>query len=271
MKVLLSWSKPQSHKIAEALHDWLPTVLPGIAQWISSKDLSKGKEWFKEFQAELQQAKICIICLTQENFRSPWLFYETGAISKNGDDVFICPYLFEITPHVLADGPLSHFQCTVANKEDTLALIKSLNQAISKNQDFETIKNTFENYWPSFAQKLAEISQMDIVAAENFISTDIDQLAGINLSSEARTIIVEVSKDENGMLLYQRRFGGILVQTHGVNLCSDQSPRAIAKWEAALDILVNNNILKPESSKWAVFRLTALGYEIADKLLGGNH
>ena len=111
---------------------------------------------------------------------------------------------------------------------------------------------------------------MDVVSEENFISTDIDQLAGTNLSSEARTIIVEVSKDDNGMLLYQKTMGGIFFQTHGISLCPEQSARTIAKWEAALDDLVASNILKPESSKWAIFRLTALGFQIADKLLGSN-
>ena len=270
MNILLSWSKPQSHAIASALYECLPSIIPGIKPWISTKDISKGREWFRELQSELQKTKICIICLTQENFRSPWVFYETGAIAKNEADVLICPYLFDISPHVLADGPLSHFQCTVATKDDTLELIKSLHKAISNNDDFELIKSTFETHWPSLAEKLENFRQMDVVSKENFISTDIDQLAGTNLSSEARTIIVEVSKDDNGMLLYQKTMGGIFFQTHGISLCPEQSARTIAKWEAALDNLVASNILKSESSKWAIFRLTALGFQIADKLLGSN-
>lgn len=271
MNILLSWSKPQSHAIASALYEWLPIVIPGISPWISSKDISKGREWFKELQAKLQKAKICIICLTPENFRSPWIFYETGAISKNGSDVLICPYLFDITPHVLADGPLSHFQCTEGNKDDTLALIKSLDKAFSQGHDFESIKERFETHWPSFLEKLGKIRQMDVVLEEDFISTDIDQLAGTNLSSEARTMIIEVSKDEHGMLLYDKNMGGIFFKTHGINLCPEQSARIIAIWEAAFDGLVANNILKQENSQWPIYKLTALGHDIAEKLLGRNH
>jgi hypothetical protein len=271
MNILLSWSKPQSHAIASALYEWLPIVIPGISPWISSKDISKGREWFKELQSELQKAKICIICLTQENFRSPWIFYETGAISKNGSDVLICPYLFDITPHVLADGPLSHFQCTVANKEDTLALIKSLDKAFSQGHDFESIKERFETHWPSFLERLGKIKQMDVGLEEDFISTDVDQLAKINLSSEARTMIIEVSKDDHGILIYQSTMGGFSFQTHGENLCPEQSARTVAKWKAALDDLINNNVLESEGSRGAIFRLTALGFQIADKLLGRNN
>ena len=268
MDILLSWSKSQSHAIASALYEFIPTVIPGISPWISSKDISKGREWFKELHVALQNAKICIICLTPENFRSPWIFYETGAISKNGSDVLICPYLFDITPHVLTDGPLSYFQCTEANKDDTLALIISLNKAFPKEHDIGTLKESFETSWPAFLEALEKIRKMDVVMEEDFISTDIDQLAGTNLSSEARTMILEVSKDEHGTLIYQNTMAGFSFQTHGKNLCEDQSPRTVAKWKAALNDLSNNNILESSGMKGVIFRLTNLGFRIADKLLG---
>ena len=119
MRLLISWSKAQSKAVATALHGWLPTVVPGIQPWMSSKDIDKGKEWFAELQSVLAEARLCIICVTPENVRSPWIYYETGAIAAKGPDVLICPFLVGVSPNLLADGPLGKWQCTLADKEDS--------------------------------------------------------------------------------------------------------------------------------------------------------
>jgi len=103
MDVLISWSKNRSREVATLFHGWLPKVLPGVAPWMSDKDIDKGTEWFAELQGLLGRAKLCIICVTAENVRSPWLYYETGAIAaKNDEQVRVCPYLVGIEPSMLS-------------------------------------------------------------------------------------------------------------------------------------------------------------------------
>ena len=99
---------------------------------------------------------------------------------------------------------------------------------------------------------------------EDFIATAADQLAGINLSSEARTIVLEMSEDERGKLLYTRASNRTIIKVGSKDLCPDQSPRSVAKWKSAIDDLVTHNILEPQTHQ--VFVLTAKGYEIADAL-----
>ena len=77
MDVLISWSKKQSREMASVFHGWLPKVVPGLRPWMSSKDIDKGKLWFGELQDFLGEATSCIICVTGENVRSPWIYYET--------------------------------------------------------------------------------------------------------------------------------------------------------------------------------------------------
>ena len=101
---------------------------------------------------------------------------------------------------------------------------------------------------------------------EGFIASDADQLAGLNLSSEARTMIVEVSKDKNGMLLFSTTSSGTSFQAGRVNLCPDQSPRTVARWKSALNQLVAHDILEPQGYQGAIFVLTARGFEIAEAL-----
>lgn len=267
MNILLSWSKEQSKGVASALHEWLPTVAPGIDPWMSSKDIAKGRDWFRELQSVLEQTKICIICVTPENVRSPWIYYETGAIATNGPDVLICPYLFRVAPNMLIDGPLGKWQCTVADRDDTWELVKSLNEtALAAKHDPAMLEGNFHSRWPQFAQKLESVSQIEIGENEDFIATEVDQLAGINLSSEARTMLVGVSKDKNGMLLYVRTKVSTSFQAGGKNLCPDQSSRTVAKWKSALDNLVAYHLLEPRGQNGQVFALTAKGYEVADGL-----
>jgi hypothetical protein len=265
MNVLLSWSKQKSRVAASALHEWLPTVIPGIEPWMSSKDIAKGREWFNELQGVLKQTRICIICLTIENVRSPWIYYETGAIATNGPDVLICPYLIGIGPSMLADGPLGKWQCTTADREDTWELIKSLNEnALDSKHDPVLLEGNFQTRWASFGQQVEKLIIDDTEDNEEFISSDADQMARINLTSEAREIVLGVAKDRDGRLLYVTTPTGVTFQASGTNLCPDQSPRTIAKWKGALDALVAYHILEPRGHKGNVFALTAMGFDIAD-------
>lgn len=267
MNLLISWSKTQSRMVASALHSWLPAVVPGVDPWMSTKDIAKGKEWSAELQNVLAGARLCIICVTAENVRSPWIYYEVGAIAAKGPDVLICPYLVGVSPNMLADGPLARWQCTVADRNDTWELIKSLNSnALPTPHDVSLLQGNFSARWSALAAQIEPVSESDVADEEGFVASDADQLAGVNLSSEARTMIVEISKDKHGMLLYARTSSGTSFQAHGVNLCPDQSPRTVARWNAALKQLVRHDILEPRGQQGAVFALTAQGFEIADAL-----
>ncbi|HYJ88380.1 MAG TPA: TIR domain-containing protein [Pyrinomonadaceae bacterium] len=269
MNVLLSWSKEKSRVAASALHEWLPTILPGIEPWMSSKDIAKGREWFNELQGVLEQTRICIICLTMENVRSPWIYYETGAIANNGPNVLICPYLIGLGPSILADGPLGKWQCTTADREDTWKLIRSLNQhALDSKHDLAMVEGHFQTSWMTFRRQIEKLLIDDTDDNEEFVSTDVDQMAGLNLTSEAREMVLKVAKDPDGRLLYVTTYGGTIFQAGGSNVCPDQSPRTVAKWKRALDALVANKILESQGHKGNVFALTALGFDIADVISG---
>ena len=269
MNVLISWSGAQSKAVASALHEWLPNVVPGIKPWMSSKDIAKGRAWFGELQHMLGQTQVCTICVTPENVRSPWIYYETGAIAARGGDVLICPYLVGVSPSMLADGPLAQWQCTIADREDTWELVKSLNSnALASPHDPALLEGNFSARWPELWAQIEPIAENEVDDQEGFVTTDADHLAGAKLSAEARTIILEVSEDPQGTLLYMKTSGGTFFQAHGVNLCPDQSPRTVARWKSALDNLVACDILEPRGHKGEVFALAAKGYDIADALRG---
>jgi hypothetical protein len=83
MDVLISWSGRQSRKVAEALYDWLPKVIPSLEPWISTQDIDKGQRWTNELQKRLATAKGCIVCLTSENVNSPWVYCRADQFSNS--------------------------------------------------------------------------------------------------------------------------------------------------------------------------------------------
>lgn len=267
MDILISWSKAQSKIVASALHQWLPDVIPRINPWMSDKDIAKGQEWFRELQNVLAKMQLCIICITPENVRSPWIYYETGAIAAKGPDVLIFPYLVGVSPNMLTDGPLGKWQCTVATRDDSWGLIKSLNtNALKPSHDLSLLKNNFDKRWSSFEAQIQTVKETEIDDTDGLVSTEADRLAGENLSDEARTIILEVSKDRNGMLMYFKTSGGTFFHAGDKNLCPDQSPRTVARWKSALNHLITLDILDPRGHKGEVFALTDIGFDIADTL-----
>ncbi|OGP54528.1 MAG: hypothetical protein A2Y65_10940 [Deltaproteobacteria bacterium RBG_13_52_11] len=270
MDILIGWSKAQSKIVASALHQWLPEVLPGIKPWMSSKDIAKGREWFQELQGVLTSMQLCIICVTPENVRSPWIYYETGAIAAKGSDVLICPYLVGVLPNMLTDGPLGNWQCTVAERDDTWELIKSLNKnALKSRHDLSLLKGNFDARWSDLEAKLQAVKETEVDDADGFVATEADRLAGENLSAEARTIILEVLNDPKGMLRYITTLReGTAFLVGGKNLCPDQSPRTMARWAFALKQLLALNILESHGATGNFYKLTKIGFDIADSLEG---
>jgi len=157
MKVFLSWSGDRSFEFASILSDWIPKVIQACKPWLSAKDIDKGAKWFPEISKELQESKAGIICLTNDNLDSPWILFESGAISKTVEKSFVCPYLLDIKPTDIK-GPLSQFQSTKAEKNDTLLLIKTINKILGQDALQEKqLESIFSKWWPDLEADLKKI------------------------------------------------------------------------------------------------------------------
>jgi hypothetical protein len=170
MNIFLSWSGEQSKAIAETLRSWLPQVIQSLKPWMSKEDISKGATWDREITEKLKTCPIGIICLTPDNLTAPWLLFEAGAISNNveieksksGQVVVVgktqvCTYLHDLKPTQLKE-PLSKFQATVANKEDTKRLLQTINQSLKDNRLIEKqLDEAFEIWWPRLEQLLLSV------------------------------------------------------------------------------------------------------------------
>lgn len=87
-----------------------------------------------------------------------------------------------------------------------------------------------------------------------------------NLLSEARILLKEASKDSQGAIILARFLGGTALQTNGKNLISSKDRREIAKWEHALEQLIQEGLVVTRGLKGEIFEVSNLGYQIADMI-----
>ena len=157
MKVFISWSGERSRQVAVALRDWLPDVIQAIEPFMSQQDIPKGARWGIQLPRELEGTSVGIVCLTAENLTAPWILFEAGALSKTVEQTLLCTYLLGLEPINLSP-PLSDFQATRANAEETLQMLLSINAALGKSGlSPEKAKRAFDRWWPALEEKLQAI------------------------------------------------------------------------------------------------------------------
>lgn len=156
MKIFISWSGDRSKILAKSLNDWIPNVIQSVRSFMSEEDIQKGARWSPELAAELENARVGLICLTPENLGEPWVLFEAGALSKIVGNL-VCPYLFDLNPNDIT-GPLSQFQATKPEKEDTKRLMDTINGALGDtalpNKQLDTI---FDKWWPDLDKSIKGI------------------------------------------------------------------------------------------------------------------
>ena len=158
MKVFLSWSGEQSHKVAVVFRDWFPSVIQSLVPYVSSEDIDKGARWSTDIATELEDSTFGILCVTKDNLNAPWLTFEAGALSKTMDKAFVSPFLFDIKRSEV-DGPILQFQSTIFEKEDIRKLLKTLNKACGDDKlTDERLDKAFEVWYPTLEDELNKIT-----------------------------------------------------------------------------------------------------------------
>ena len=85
------------------------------------------------------------------------------------------------------------------------------------------------------------------------------------LSNEAQVLLKEASQDRNGTIMFFSYMGGTDMQTNGKNLITEKkSPREVAKWESALNELIEKDLVEEKGPKGEMFQVTSEGYNVAD-------
>jgi hypothetical protein len=157
MRIFVSWSGEFSHRLASAIRQWLPKVLPTIDVFLSSEDIRKGSRWFNDIEAELEASDFGILCLTPDNVDAPWLLFEAGALSKKTGIARVCPLLLGLRPDHLQD-PLRRFNAATTEKDDVLRLVRSANAAHGEQRiAADKLDEAFALHWNQLDSVVSEL------------------------------------------------------------------------------------------------------------------
>jgi predicted nucleotide-binding protein len=205
MKIFLSWSGQKSLEVAQALRDWLPSVLQNVEPWLSSEDITKGARWTFEISKALEDSEAGILCVTRENLDSRWLNFEAGALAKRINQSLVCIYLLDLKPGDLT-GPLSQFQVSRAQRKDTYQLLLAINNASAHKLPSERLRKIFDLWWPELEAQFQKILASCAGSRTQINSTEekIDEILEILRRLDETNLGIKVHKDNPSRLSQQK-------------------------------------------------------------------
>ena len=156
MKIFFSWSGKLSHDFAVILSNWLATVMPTLDTFLSSSDILPGSRWSNKVADELEDCSVGIICITQENIRSPWINFEAGALSKHIEESKVIPILVDLQNDDLIKSPLSQFQTLSADENDLFKLLETI--FLITNIKNDRINEIFEKWYPDLKEMISNLN-----------------------------------------------------------------------------------------------------------------
>lgn len=89
---------------------------------------------------------------------------------------------------------------------------------------------------------------------------------GDGLSEEARHLLVEASKDSQGVVLMTKTMHGLVLQANNMQLVDGTNARVEAAYREAVKELVSRKFLEARGEKGEVFAVTHDGWRLADNL-----
>lgn len=159
MRTFITWSGSLSHGVALELKDFLRLIFPTVDAFVSSEDISKGRQWGTEVTDALAQSQRGIICLTTDNHRQPWVLFEAGALTRALQHPVLYTILVDdLDPSSLEGSPLSLFQHTRLEHTDMHRLLKQINKEVEKGCRADAdLDNLFDKLWPDMEKAVSKL------------------------------------------------------------------------------------------------------------------
>lgn len=212
--------------------------------------ISPGSDWLDKIIGNLTSNNAFIVLVTLYSEKRPFVWFEIGfswlrRLKKNCDIYAICAP--PIDPGNLPE-PLCRLQATsLASEKQTKAF-------------FDKLTKQF---------KLGNLDALEFAKIRDSLPTyqsQITQTVNIDIGNEAKELLTEASEDKSGYILKTRSSSGTSIQTNKKNMVPSQEARIIAKWEHALNELVENDLVEEKGYEGSSFKITDQGYKYVDAL-----
>lgn len=171
-KIFISWSGKNSRKIAIELKEILEKKIfasTGLECFVSTVDIASGDDWWNKIKKELKKCKQGILCVTKENIKAPWIYFEAGAMVAR--DVPTVPLLFNCSINSLEGSPIKGKQCIdFYDQAQFLKMIYDINYKM--------------NLLPITKEQLDPIAKEAYLEFKNALSSTLKQLKQTRLFNE---------------------------------------------------------------------------------------
>lgn len=150
-KIFISWSGDSSEKIARQLKESLEAEIfsgSDLTCFVSTIGISSGTNWWNKIKKELKKCKLGILCITDENIKAPWIYFEAGAMTARS--VPTIPILFCCNIQALDGSPIKANQGIEFQKKcQFLKMIDDINREMEllpiSSSQLEVISNEAYN------------------------------------------------------------------------------------------------------------------------------
>ena len=255
MRVFISHSS-NDIRVAELLIDLLRKALNLKSEEIrcTSVDgygMPGGASVDETLRVEVHDAELLIGIVTPASLKSAYVMFELGA--RWGAGKRMIPLLASgATPNHLG-GPLAGLNALDASQIGQLhQLLEEAAQHLSV--DLEKAS--------SYAATVEELAKEAAKAADYLEEQSTGAAGYVQLSEDAKELLNEATRDRAGFIM---AVGGI-IQTNEKQFGERRNPRSQAKWKAALEELFDQILIEDPSGKSEVFKVTNMGYQVADEL-----
>jgi hypothetical protein len=135
-KLFISWSGENGKEIALKLKDILEKDVfnKKLSCFVSVTDIESGELWWNRIKRELTTSSVGIVCITKENVKAPWIYYEAGALV--GNNIRTIPLLFNCNFKILDNTPLKTNQIvSFADRKKFAKMILDINGHLNVLKD----------------------------------------------------------------------------------------------------------------------------------------
>ena len=169
-RFFISWSKSKSRQLAEATKLFLERTLGNSIEFFFSPEMYKGTNVDNEIHKNLLESDKCLVCITSENFKNPWLLYEAGVVYGANylkpEKGIVIPILFEEIPEWSSwiDKPLNRYvplQIQNSNNEFTIGK-KDFKKFLEQIADELQIRiKQFNHNWEIYENEIKTILEKE--------------------------------------------------------------------------------------------------------------
>ena len=205
-------------------------------------------------RAEVHDAELLIGLITPHAMTSAYVVFELGA--RWGANRPMIPLLASGgTPEQLG-GPLAGINALDCSEAGQIY------QFVEDSAGYLHVSLDKPSSYSAAVNQLAQMSQ----ESSTTVQLRANLVEDLQLSEEAKDLLVEAVKDKRGKIVIVKAMGGMTISVNDKKFGEKGNRRSEAKWEQAVRDLFSQGLVNDPEGEEKVFEVTHEGFEVADAL-----